>query len=126
MGELVGIQSLSDLPQDCTCAVARGLMKLGFSYKVSYVFGPRVGHNCLFNGDIFLANGVKVLIVDAPNHSSGDPALVKVEVEDQGIFRLSSSFELRAADGDCFSTLDVASRMWPVIVGRSQPLSIKR
>ena len=77
-GRLVGIQSLSELPQDCTCVFARGLMKLGFSRKFFYVFGLGAGHNCPFNVGIFLADGAKVLIVDALNHSSGDPVLVDV------------------------------------------------
>ena len=37
-------------------------MKLDF---VSYVFGPGVGHNCPANTSIFLAEGAKVVIVDA-------------------------------------------------------------
>ena len=60
-------------------------MKLGFSHKVSYVFGPGVGHNCPFNVGIFLAVGAKVFIVDAADHFSGDPVLVIFEMKDQDI-----------------------------------------
>ena len=62
-------------------------MKLGFGHKVSYVFGPGVGHNCLANTSIFLAEGAKVFILDASDQFSGEAILVILKMKDKDVLQ---------------------------------------